>query len=252
MHHHFLPIALLLSLTACDGCETDAETLPLVQPRPTVEAGARARLRWRRFRAVQNDLARALELNPDEVCSEANGAPCATVGPIRVKEYLSSQRGVAPEDAEAECAALQGSASCDDAPYLAVTTPKGVHVLALGGNEPFLGNTFRPLAAPGLTTPLALERMVASACAERVARDANGVPKVFIHVDLSLAEVSSTTPGMAEQTIALYRRLLARDPTAEEVDIVVDTIDGTPPLNAEDAALSSCIAIATTTEVVFQ
>ncbi len=168
-----------LPLTACDSCDTEHAVPPAAQVRPAVDAGPRARLRWRRFRALQNDLARALELKPEEVCHEADGSPCATTGPIRVTDYLIAGRGVAPVDAAAECAARQGMATCDDATFMNVTTPKGVHVLALGGNEPFLGNTFQPLTAPGLTTPLALERMVASACAERVSRDATNEPQVF-------------------------------------------------------------------------
>ncbi len=211
----------------------------------------RTELRWRRHHAVMADLGRALELSPEEVCRDADGKSCATIGPVRVTEYLQAHRGVLPENAEAVCAQLQGTAQCDDGAYLSERSPKGVHVFALGGNEPFLG-TYTPLANPGLTTPLALDRVALLACGERARQDQEGSPKVFTEIDLSLPDVSSETAGLKETVRDLYKRLLARDATDVEVAILLAIADGPEELSAVEAVRLVCFAIATTTEAVYQ
>lgn len=211
----------------------------------------RTELRWRRHHAILADLGRALELSPEEVCRDADGAPCAIIGPVTVTEYLQVHRGVSPDNVEAVCAQLQGTAQCDDSAYVSERSPKGVHVFSLGGNEPFLG-TYTPLTKPGLTTPLVLERVALLACGERARRDQAGTPVVFKDIDLSLTNVTPQTAGLEESIRELYRRLLARDATDTEVAALLTIADGPEELSAVEAVRLVCFAIATTTEAVYQ
>ena len=89
--------------------------------------------------------------------------------------------------------------------------------------------------------------MVLGACANRVALDAEGAPRVFDRVDLGAAALAPADPAVRAQTEALYRRLLRRDATDEELAIVAELAEG---LSARDWALAACFAIGTTTENV--
>ncbi|MFK8004654.1 MAG: hypothetical protein AB8H86_34115 [Polyangiales bacterium] len=186
-----------------------------------------------------------------ELCEDADGAPCAVTGPVKLTDYLIRHQGVAPADAQAACAELQGTTECADDDFITEYTPQGVHVFSLGGNEPFLGR-FSPLPEPSLLTPLVLDRVALLACGERVERDSAGTPQVFRSLDLSLTQVTPATPGMREMVEDLYRRLLARDATPEEVDIVLTVAESQPPPSAQEAARLTCFIIATTTEELFQ
>ncbi len=228
------------------GCSDEPTPADVIAPENT-----RTQLRWRRFRPFLADLGRALELQAQDLCRDADGAPCAVVGPVRVTDYLRAHQGISAEDAPAECAKRQGTAECSDLPYIEELSPKGVHVFALGGNEPFSGR-FTPLAQPGLMTPLVVDRVALLACGERVRRDAEGVPVVFTEMDLSLPIVNSSTPGFKETVAELFRRLLAREATPEEIDTVLALADGEQALSARQAARLACFVIATTTEVIFQ
>jgi hypothetical protein len=180
---------LLLLAAACPA--------PAPGPSPSSDAGVdagaepsdcgfatstRQALRWKRHRTLQNDLARALALEPDALCEEVGGRPCATTGPVQLTDVLVAA-GV--QNVQATCAAVQRRSTCVDGPMLDLKTPKGVHVSALGGNEPFLGESFSPLAEPLLTTPLAVDRLVLEACGTRAERDAKGPALVFTRVDLA-------------------------------------------------------------------
>lgn len=248
---------LLLVLLLAPGCPTPVME-PSPTPTPVVDAGGepqdagfatstRQALRWKRHRTLQNDLARALALEPDEVCREVGGRACATTGPVLLTDLLVAG-GV--QNVQATCAAVQRRANCVDGPILELQTPKGIHVSALGGNEPFLGESFTPLAEPLLTTPLAVDRFVLEACGTRAERDARGPAVVFTRFSLT-AEVSAGAPGVREQTADLFRRLLAREASATEVDAIVSMLDAAP-MGGRQFAQLSCFAIATTTEFLFQ
>lgn len=211
---------------------------------------ARQTLRWKRARALQNDLAAALDLDPEAICLEIEGSDCATVRRVTLVDWLMAG-GMDREQAEAECALLQGHASCVDDTYIDLYSPIGVHVSALGGASPFLGEQYRGLAGPLVTTPLALDRMVLSACGERAALDAQGSAEVFVDLDLA-ADVDPSSASVETTIVDLYRRLLARDPEASEVGVVAAIADAEPPVSGERFAQLACYAIATTAEFCFQ
>lgn len=121
-----------------------------------------------------------------------------------------------------------------------------VHLVPLGGKDPFGAAMYRAVAEPMATTAMALDRMVLSACTNRVDLDAAGDPVVFTHFDLAGA-----APGLdpARALAAeLYQRLLGRDATPAELDEVATVAsEGT----ARDYAVLACYAIGTTTEFLF-
>jgi hypothetical protein len=222
-----------------------------VQARPLPQVtGARQRLRWKRFRAVQNDFARALELPPSEVCVESGNAPCALTTPLMLTDYLRTQ-GTEEADLDAECARQQKSSVCTDAPLLNIYNPRGLHVLALGGNDSLTAGVLEPIAAPSLGTPIALDRFALIACGERAARDAEGPPVVFTRLDLSAQSVTKETLGLRETVTELYRRFLGRDAEPAETDAVLSLVDPAP-LQAVQFARLACYAVSTSMEAMFQ
>jgi hypothetical protein len=219
------------------------------RPLPAV-TGARQHLRWKRFRAVQNDFARALALPPSEVCTDGGSTPCAVTTPFMLTDYLRTQ-GVEEADLSAACAQRQGSETCNDAPLLNIRNPRGLHVLALGGNDPLAAGVLEPIAVPSLGTSLALDRFALIACGERAARDAAGPSVVFTHLDLSIPSVTKETPGTRETVADLYRRFLGRDAEPAETDAVLSLVDGTP-LPGRQFARLACYAVSTSLEAMFQ
>jgi hypothetical protein len=126
-----------------------------------------------------------------------------------------------------------------------------VHLVALGGNEPFVKALYEPLKSPSVTTSIAVDRVVLSACSRAVERDAAGSAQVFTDLDLGAAAVSAGAE--VDATVqTLYRRLHARDPLPEELEalqaLLVD--DNDAPVSAKDFAKLSCFAIAGTSEMV--
>jgi hypothetical protein len=242
--------AIALLVVGTPSCGDDV--VPDVQPRalPAVEH-ARVNLRWKRFRAVQNDFAQALVLPPREVCIEATGDQCAAAGVVTLTDWLRSQN--VPEDAiDAECRRLQGGApTCVDGPYIPFDNPRGTHVMSLGGSNPFLGGVLDSLPEPIVITTIALERYALIACGERVARDLATTPVVFKHIDLTSAAVTRTSPGVELTIVDLYKRFLARLPTPEESAAALKVLDG-PPLSGAQFARLACFMVATLPELAFQ
>lgn len=122
-----------------------------------------------------------------------------------------------------------------------------VHLFALGGNEPFKKAQYDRLAAPSVTTGVAIERLVLSACSERLERDKSGSPVVF--TKLTLNSDAPNASAVKEQAKILYQRLLLRDPTAEELQIVASFAKS--GANSETVAKSLCFAIASHAEFLF-
>lgn len=127
---------------------------------------------------------------------------------------------------------------------------RDVHRVALGGNDPFGAAQYEPVGSPLATTPAAVERLVISACENAVARDAESSPVVF--TDLPPTDAPADAEALGRQAGALYRRLLARDATPDELAILVElAVDGAgAPRSAREADVLTCFAIGTTTENV--
>ena len=132
-----------------------------------------------------------------------------------------------------------------------------VYLTALGGNEPFEKMLYRPSDSPTATTPVAIERVVWSACIARLSKDMAGGAKIFGALDLgsvSLDPNDEATQKAADSTTTkLYRALLARDPTPVELGVVRLLLngDGGRDVSGRDFALSACFAIGSSAETLF-
>lgn len=128
-----------------------------------------------------------------------------------------------------------------------------VHLVPLGGHEPFATGMLEPPAEPLATTPTVVDRVVLNACTNRVEQDAAGAAKVFTAFPLS-GDAPAPSAGVTGTLITdLYRRLLARNPSAEERDAVASLAvsDAGKPIAAFDFAKLACFTIGTTTEFLF-
>ncbi len=131
-----------------------------------------------------------------------------------------------------------------------------VHLVPLGGNDPFATGLLEPSAEPLATTPTAIDRVLLSACGQRVALDRAAGPqaaRVFGALDLEGDAPEPGHPSVTETVSALYRRLLARDPDAHELPLVAALTrdQAGKPVPAADFATLSCFAIGSTTEFLF-
>jgi hypothetical protein len=108
---------------------------------------------------------------------------------------------------------------------------------------------YEPLVKPSVLTSVAVERVLLSACTKRAELDkaAGQGAVVFRHFPLSSAAAS------AEQAqpliIDLYQRLLARDPSPEELNIATSFAAKFP--QGEQLAIGLCVAIGSSVENVF-
>jgi hypothetical protein len=258
---------VLFGTAACDG-DDDVATARLaptsvpsvvptatapIQPRALPRANyARTHLRWKRFRVLQNDLARALALPERELCTERTGDQCAAGGIVTLKDWLRNEK-IPESQIDEECKKRQGGGSCNEnvGPYIPIDNPRGAHVVPLGGNNALLGGVFEPLAEPIVTTPIVTERYVLMACSERAARDVTGTPTVFVRFDIRAPVISAASAGTSDTVTDLYKRLLARSPTDTERTAIVGMLEGSP-MRGEDFARLACFAIATQPEFIFQ
>lgn len=129
--------------------------------------------------------------------------------------------------------------------------------VALGGSDPLGTGLYVPPARPGLTSPNAVDRLVLAACAERVSLDVTGPAQIVRTIDLAAASLdpddAATRTAMETDATTLHRRLLARDPSADELAVLVELArpaDGLTP-SAREWATLTCFAIGSRTDNVF-
>ena len=104
-----------------------------------------------------------------------------------------------------------------------------VHTIVLGGVDAYELRIDRPLQAPALTTPLAIERMAWAACG-RALQDAE------------------TPMDRSAEAASLIAAALHREPQAAEVERLAEF---GPDLGDEDWAVSACFIAATSFEALF-
>lgn len=134
-----------------------------------------------------------------------------------------------------------------------------VHKVALGGNEPEEAGQYMPLAEPGASTPIAVERVVFAACsaAAYADREVRAAPVAFWGIDLNAAALDAsderTREGASKNITALYQSLLARDPLKREVDAVLTLMedDAGQGVSGDTFAVLACFTIATQSEFLF-
>jgi hypothetical protein len=124
-----------------------------------------------------------------------------------------------------------------------------VHLAVLGGNEPYVSAQYERAQAPTILTSIAVERVVLAACERRLALDKGLGTGAVVFKYWSAADAAVPEDKVKAQTKELYRRLLAREATGEELAASVDILKiVTTP---EKLALSLCLVVGTQVENVF-
>lgn len=132
---------------------------------------------------------------------------------------------------------------------------RDIHVIALGGNDPFRSGINVPPSQPLSTTSTVIDRVLLSACSARARADKAGPAKVFTELSLAGPAPAPDAPAVQATITSLFRRLLARDPTASEVAILQTLLDpgeADAPQSAEEFAVLACFAIGSSLEFLFQ
>ncbi|MEM1033053.1 MAG: hypothetical protein AAF928_02455 [Myxococcota bacterium] len=132
-----------------------------------------------------------------------------------------------------------------------------VHAIALRGVSAYTAGVFEPLEVSTATSPIAVDRLVLSACQTRAWRDfeSGDAPALFGDLRVTEGRLDPDAPEVEAVITELYRRALLRDPKATEQmhlrDLYrhIEATGATAP--ARDWAALSCFAVFTTLEAVF-
>lgn len=124
-----------------------------------------------------------------------------------------------------------------------------VHLTVLGGNEPFFNGQYERAQTPTVLTAVAVDRVVLSACSRRIELDAGLGANALVFKNFPLTAAKPSDDQIKQQATELYRRLLARDPEAPELQ-AISAFGGTA-IAGDKIALSLCYAIATSSENIF-
>lgn len=120
------------------------------------------------------------------------------------------------------------------------------HLTVLGGNEPYKAGQYERAQAPTVLSAIAVDRVVISACSQRLELDrkAGAAAKVFKHFALDGKSVEKREiEALASD---LYQRILARN--AEPAELKVIAQFGDQGLPNDKVALMMCYAIASSSE----
>ena len=201
--HRIVPLSVLFAAVAwdCGGGDSDSGD-------GTLQESTQARLNWKRAATLERDLAAALELSPQELCTGPEGAPCISQ----------------------------------------------LYLVALGGNDPFEASIYNPVDSPLVTTPVAVDRVMFSACARRAALDAeSGAPVVFGALELGGMAPEPDSEAVLQTATTLFRRFIGRDPLPVEVEIVgrLTQSEAGERVDASSFATTACYAVGSTTEFFF-
>ena len=128
-----------------------------------------------------------------------------------------------------------------------------VHLVSLGGHDAIESAIYESLPEPLATTPVAVDRLVLSACTQRVDADAAGDAKVFTNLELGGDAPGADDPAVEKTIESLYRRFLARDPKPSEIETVSTLVvdDDGDAVSATDFAKLACYAVGSSTEFLF-
>lgn len=127
-----------------------------------------------------------------------------------------------------------------------------VHRIALGGVEPYVLGIQNPLPIAPITAPIAVDRIALSACLERARVDFEEMGQGVL-APLAAVSGAPSKDALAEVVRALFRHVLRRDASADEVSEAVAFYDelagGAAP--TRDFAVLACFAVATHVEAIF-
>jgi hypothetical protein len=133
---------------------------------------------------------------------------------------------------------------------------RDIHVIALGGNDPFRSGINKPPSRPLSTTSVVVDRVLLSACSARARADKAAKPaRVFTELDLGGPAPAPKAPAVDATITTLFRRLLARDPEPSESAVLKTLLDPDAPdrpQSAEEFATLACFVIGSSLEFLFQ
>jgi hypothetical protein len=134
----------------------------------------------------------------------------------------------------------------------------GIHRVVLGDADAFGVGLYEPLPATNATTPLAVDRIVLTACAQRAKLDLDSPASAVIYQGLVLqgGKLAVQDASVSAAIDRLYRRALARNAKESEIahhrqlylDIEQKALDTTP---VRHWATLSCYAVLTSMEMLF-
>jgi hypothetical protein len=165
-------------------------------------------------------------------------------GPDRLRNDLGAALSLGANEI---CSEL-GKFSCTDE----------VHVVTLGGVAAYDRQIFEPARSTMATTPLAADRVVLAACAERAKRDFAAPDSATLWTGLELTGAQLADPkskAVKASLDGLYTKLLARHASSNEIDALsafyatVAAQDSEHP--AQTWATLSCYAVGTSVEFLF-
>lgn len=130
-----------------------------------------------------------------------------------------------------------------------------VHLVPLGGSDPFSTGMFEPAAEPLASTPTVVERIVLSACTARVELDrkAGSEASVFKQLPLDGAAPAPEDAKTRALVTDLFQRLLSRDPADAELATVAALArdDSGAAIAASDFAKLACFTVGSSAEFLF-
>lgn len=133
-----------------------------------------------------------------------------------------------------------------------------VHFIILGGADAFGSGLYVPLPETTATSPLAFDRIAIAGCSARATMDLENPGSATLFVDLGVdgdGNMDPDSPAAAAAVERLYRKGLARNPSASEAKALLDmyeTIEAQgSDAPAQDWATLSCFAVLTSMENIF-
>lgn len=130
---------------------------------------------------------------------------------------------------------------------------RDVHLVPLGGNDPYESGLMKPNPEPLATTSSVVDRVLLSACSTRARLDAEKAPEVFKALDFKKPLPAAGDAALTSAITDLYRRLLTRDPTPREVELVsgLATPEADSTLSTQEFAALACFTIGSSAEFLF-
>lgn len=134
-----------------------------------------------------------------------------------------------------------------------------LHEIGLGGVAPYSLAVYEPSENTGVSTPIIVDRIILSACRNRIDLDFASSSGALIFGGLELDDngglKSAESPSSKESIRVLYQRLLSRDASDEEIEQLVTfyaEVDAeSSKTKARDWALLSCYMVGTSLEWLF-
>ena len=132
-----------------------------------------------------------------------------------------------------------------------------VHVIALGGVDPYGAGIYEPLKSSAVTTPIAVDRLVLAACQRRAHADFQDLSSaVIFKLQVNGGQLADANDASVDAVITdLFHRVHLREPKPSEVThlrqlyVDIEARGGSEP--AKDWATLSCYAVASMMESVF-